>query len=197
MNYFTIKNKLRYHRGKLHTMVIRHAFGAVGKSVIHPPFHSNCPRNIYIGNKCTVIDDGWIDTIEAYGNERYQPQIHIGDGTYIGHRCHIIACRVMKIGKNTVIADNVYITDNLHGYEDISKPILYTPLTSTGPVTIDDEAWIGEKVCIMPNVTIGRHAVIGANSVVTKDVPAYCVAAGVPARIIKKYNHQTNKWEKV
>ena len=197
MGYFKVKNWLKYYRGRLHTFIIRHDFGAIGKSVVHPPFHSNGPKHIYIGDKCTVIGGGWIDSIEAYGDVKYQPRIDIGDDTYIGHRCHIVACRHMKIGKNVVIADHVYITDNMHGYEDINKTIFRTPLTSTGPVTIEDEAWIGEKVSVMPNVTIGKHAVIGSNSVVTKNIPAYSVAVGVPACVIKQYNFETQKWEKV
>jgi acetyltransferase-like isoleucine patch superfamily enzyme len=197
MWYFKIKNWLRYYKGRFHTRIIRHAFGAIGDSVVHSPFRSYCPRNIYIGDRCTVISDGWIDTIEAYGGTTYQPRIDIGSGTYIGHRCHIIACRHMKIGRDVVIADNVYITDNMHGYEDVNKTIFQTPLTSTGPVTIEDEVWLGEKVSVMPNVTIGKHAVIGSNSVVTKNIPAYSVAVGIPARVIKQYNFQTKQWEKV
>lgn len=197
MAYFKIRNWLKYYKARMHTFLIRHDFGAVGKSVVHPPFHSNCPRHIFIGDGCTIIAGGWIDTIESYGDANFQPCIRIGDGTYIGFRCHIIACREMKIGRNVVIADNVYITDNMHGYEDVTKTIFRTPLSSAGPVTIEDEAWIGEKVSVMPNVTIGKHSVIGSNSVVTKNVPAYSVAAGVPARMIKTYNFQTQKWEKV
>jgi lipopolysaccharide O-acetyltransferase len=69
------------------------------------------------------------------------------------------------------------------------------PLKVPGPVVIEDEVWLGERVCVMPNVTIGKHSVIGANSVVTKDIPPYCIAVGVPARIIKQYNHNKKQWE--
>ncbi len=198
MHLLKIKNWLKYYKGRFNTFLLRGDFGAIGTcSVVHSPFHSNCARNIYLGNKCTVIGGGWIDTIEAYGDAKYQPRIEIGDGTYIGHRCHIIACRKMQIGKNVVIADNVYITDNQHGYEDVNKTVFGTPLTSAGPVIIEDEAWIGEKVSVMPNVTIGKHAVIGSNSVVTKNIPPYCVAVGAPAKVVKKYNPDTDKWERV
>jgi acetyltransferase-like isoleucine patch superfamily enzyme len=70
-------------------------------------------------------------------------------------------------------------------------------LKQPGPVIIEDEVWIGNGACILPNVTIGKHSIIGSNAVVTKDIPPYCVAAGVPAKIIKQYNPQTEKWEKV
>ena len=64
-------------------------------------------------------------------------------------------------------------------------------------VIIDEGTWIGTKTTIIGNVHIGKHCVIGANSVVTKDIPDYCVAAGIPAKIIKRYNFETNCWERV
>ena len=65
------------------------------------------------------------------------------------------------------------------------------------PVTIDDGTWIGEKVCILPGVTIGKKFIIGAGAVVNKSIPDYSMAAGVPAKVIKKYNFKTHSWEKV
>jgi acetyltransferase-like isoleucine patch superfamily enzyme len=102
----------------------------------------------------------------------------------------------MNIGKNVIIADKVYISDNLHSFEDINKPIIAQPLKHM-PVTIEDEVWLGENVCVLPGVTIGKHSVIGANSVVTKSIPPYSVAVGSPAKVIKKFNHDTQQWEKI
>lgn len=93
-----------------------------------------------------------------------------------------------------MIADHVYITDNLHGYEDINIPPVDQPLKVPGPVIIGDQTWIGERACILPNVKIGRHYVIGSNAVVTKDVPDYSVPAGIPARVIKHYDFKKNVW---
>jgi acetyltransferase-like isoleucine patch superfamily enzyme len=109
---------------------------------------------------------------------------------------HMIACQHMTIGKNVVFADGVYVTDNLHGYEDTNNPIFSSDLVSPGPVAIEDEAWIGEHACVMPNVTIGRHAVVGANAVVTKNIPPFSVAVGVPARVIRQYSKKTGRWER-
>jgi acetyltransferase-like isoleucine patch superfamily enzyme len=99
----------------------------------------------------------------------------------------------MKIGRHVLIADRVYISDNLHGYEDVTKPMLAQPLVHR-PVEIQDEVWLGENVCVLPGVTIGRHSVIGSNSVVTKDVPPHSVAAGVPARVLRTYDPRTAQW---
>jgi acetyltransferase-like isoleucine patch superfamily enzyme len=152
-------------------------------------------KNLYIGDNVEIHAGGWIDIVAAYRGVNFDSALTIGDNTYIGHRCHIIVCDRMSIGKAVTIADNVYITDNLHGFEDISCGVLQQPLKVPGRVTIEDEAWIGERVCIMPNVTIGKHAVIGANSVVTKDIPPYSIAVGSPARVIKQYNPDTKSWE--
>jgi len=75
-------------------------------------------------------------------------------------------------------------------------PILKQPIKQLPPMTIGDGTWLGENVCVL-GVSIGKNCVIGANSVVTKEIPDYSVAVGAPARIIKKYNLNTNRWEKV
>ncbi|OHB58918.1 MAG: hypothetical protein A2Y12_17715 [Planctomycetes bacterium GWF2_42_9] len=71
------------------------------------------------------------------------------------------------------------------------------PLVNPGTVQIEDEVWLGEGVCVMPNVTIGKHSVIGSNAVVTKNIPPYSVAVGIPAKVIRQYNHETKGWERV
>ena len=125
-------------------------------------------------------------------------KVKIGNGTRIG-RYFIISGLNSKIeiGNNVLISERVFITESFHCYEDINIPILYQGECSKGPVKIEDDCWIGIGVCIMPGVTIGKHSIIGANSVVTKNIPPYCVAAGVPAKVVKKFNIKTGKWERV
>ena len=91
----------------------------------------------------------------------------------------------------------MHITDHSHGYEDITKPIMPQELISKGPVVIEDDCWLGFGCEILSGVHIGRHSVVAARAVVTKDVPAYSIVAGNPARIVKQYNKETKKWEKV
>jgi acetyltransferase-like isoleucine patch superfamily enzyme len=81
---------------------------------------------------------------------------------------------------------NVYITDQNHGYEDVSLPISKQSQPERA-VKIGSGSWLGYGSVVLPGVTIGEHCVIGANSVVTRDVPSYSVAVGVPARVIKRY----------
>ena len=82
----------------------------------------------------------------------------------------------------------------MHGYEDICTPIIKQPIVQKGEVEIGEGSWIGEGVCII-GAKIGKNVVIGANAVVTKDIPDYCVAVGLPARIIKRYNLEKQIWE--
>ena len=198
MDFLNIQNWKKRLRGRIYTALIRTSAGKIDEgSKIHPPFHANNIKGLYIGKKCSVQSYGWIDCVSEYAGQKLSPRIEIGDNTYIGHRVHIIACLEMKIGKNVVIADGVYIADNNFDFEDISVPVMKSPLKIPGPIVIEDEAWLGEGVSVMPNVTIGKHSVIGANSVVTKSIPPYSVAVGVPARIIKCFNKESGQWETV
>lgn len=195
MGILKLQNFLKGKRARIYTWLLRGDAAYIGKgSIIYPPFHSGNIKTLYIGYNVKVQAGGWITTIPQYGQDKFNPELKIGDGTYIGNRCHIIVCDKMVIGQNVTIADNVYITDNMHGFEDISCGVMFQSLKLPGPVVIEDDVWLGERVCVMPNVTIGKHSVIGANSVVTKDIPPYSIAVGSPARVIKKYDHAAKQY---
>jgi len=162
-------------------------------AVIYPPFRCEHPEHMFFG-KVAIYANGWMGAVTTYAGASYSPRLEVGDGTSFGRGIHLFCATRMVIGKNVMIADNVYITDNLHGFEDIQAPPSQQPLTVPGPVHIGDATWIGERVCILPNVTIGRHCVIGAGAVVTKSIPDFCVAAGVPARVIRYYDTQRKSW---
>lgn len=120
--------------------------------------------------------------------QKFSPSIEIGSNSYIGDFSHVTAINRIAIGNNVLMGKNILISDNAHGLSELSN--IYTPpnfrqLTSKGPVVIEDNVWIGEKSSILPSVHIGFGAIIGAGSVVTKDLPAYAVAGGNPARVIK------------
>lgn len=134
-------------------------------------------------------------TIEDFSaiNNGVGPVI-IGDRTKIGLSNTIIG--PVNIGNDIRLAQNITLSGLNHNYEDISRPI-HVQGVSTSPITIEDATWIGANVVVVAGVTIGKHCIIAAGSVVTKDVPAYSVAVGNPARVLKKYNHQTQVWEKV
>jgi len=198
MAFLKLQNWLEWRRTQIYTQLLKKDFGKIGKkSVSCYPFHSADVSGVFLGDDCIICPHSWIAVVKSYGGTFYDPKIEIGDGSYFGNRLHMIACGRMSIGKKVVCADGVYITDNLHGYQNIDKPILESPLVSAGPVSIGDQAWLGENVCVMPNVKIGKRAVIGANSVVTKDIPDFCVAVGTPAKVIKKYCFKRAEWIRV
>lgn len=142
-------------------------------------------NNCYIGNYCLIT--AW----DKYINQKFVPQITIGNDCHLGSFNHITAINKIFIGNNVLTGQEVLITDNSHGYftkEDLEIPPINRHLHTKGPVIIEDNVWIGEKATICPNVHIGYGAVIAANSVVTHNVPAYSMAAGAPAKIIKQIN---------
>jgi acetyltransferase-like isoleucine patch superfamily enzyme len=86
------------------------------------------------------------------------------------------------------------IGDHSHHYEDIDIPIKLQQATEGSSVRIERDSWIGANVFVLPGVTIGRHSVVGANSVVNRDIPSYSVAVGAPARVMKRYDFDLKKW---
>lgn len=117
----------------------------------------------------------------------------IGDRTRIGLGSTLIG--PVKIGNDVRLAQNVVISALNHNYEDINLPISEQGV-HTRQVTIHDETWIGANVVILPGVTIGKHCVVAAGSVVTKSVPDYTIVAGNPAHPMKQYNPDTQQWER-
>lgn len=197
MNFLEIHNNLRGWMNHAYTRLVKNSFGAMGAGCqIALPFKSCSAKNIFLGNNVKIYAGAWIDCFSEYYDKKWQPKLEIGDGTYIGHQSHIMVVGKMKIGKNVLIADKVYISDNLHSFEDVTCPILPQPLKHAR-VTIEDEVWLGENACVLPGVTIGRHSIIGSNSVVTKSIPPYSVAAGSPAKVIRQYNQDTGQWERI
>jgi len=122
-----------------------------------------------------------------------QPVIKIGNHCSIGAKSHITAINGIEIGHHLLTGDNVLITDNAHGFsgcEMLNIPPTDRPLVSKGRVKIGDYVWLCDKVTILPGVTIGDNVIVGANSVVTSDIPDNCVVAGIPAKVVKRMENQ-------
>jgi len=137
-------------------------------------------RNLIIEDRC-VLNNGMGDII-------------IGDGSHIGISNVIIG--PVKIGEDCIFAQHVILSGLDHGYEDIHiSPSKQRCIAS--PIIIEDMCWIGANAVLTRGVRVGKHSVVGAGSVVTKDVPAYSVAVGNPARVIKQYDFEAKSWKKV
>ena len=139
--------------------------------------------------------------IEAYPKTDKKVLL-FGENFQMNDYVHITAMESVKIGNNVLLASKIYISDCSHGSysgaENDSLPdsIPHDRPLSSKPVVIEDNVWLGEFVSVLPGVTIGKGSIVGANSVVSKSLPPYVIAVGTPAKPIKKFNFETNKWKK-
>lgn len=172
---------------KLFNRLIKSLFIKMDGCIISP--HQLMGEKYISIGKGTTINKGCILTAwDKYGEQTFTPSIKIGDNCCIGEYAHITACKEIIIGNNVLTGRRIYISDNAHGNslkEEIEIPPIKRPLYVKGSVVIEDNVWIGERVCILSGVRIGKGAIVAANAVVTKNVPPGCVVGGVPARIIK------------
>ena len=112
-------------------------------------------------------------------------RIRIGAGTFLNMGVMVAALQLVEIGEHCMFANGCFVSDSSHRFDDPVAPVPWQGFTSKGPTRIEDNVWCGVHVVVTSGVTIGRRSVIGANSVVTTDIPPYSIAAGVPARVLR------------
>lgn len=179
-------------RKGVYTMWIRTFLGEVGeKSRFERPLllQGGGLHCIKIGSHTFIAHHTVIGCWEHYGNEHFEPEIIIGDYCSIGEYCHLTAIQKISIGDGLLTGRFVYIGDNAHGglsYEEADTRPVRRHLTSKGEIRIGRNVWIGDKVSIFGGVTIGDNVIVGAGSIVTHDIPANCMVAGAPAKIVKQ-----------
>lgn len=150
------------------------------------------PANIY-GAEYMMIGNGFmaspglrLECLGRYRGQKFSPKLIIGNNVGFGNRCHVGCINEISIGDNVTLGSNILIEDHSHGTaDDIDLPVLDRHLYSKGPIVIENNVWIGDNVSILGNVTIGECSIVGANAVVTHDIPPYSIAVGVPAKVIK------------
>ena len=160
------------------------------KSTILRPIRIDGGKNIRIGSGSLISRGTWL---YAVPQEYEKSRLRIGSNCAIGSNNHFVAIRSIVIEDNVLTANNVYISDNSHHYEDIARPIVEQGTRFVREVVIGSGAWLGENVCVI-GASVGKNSVIGANSVVTRNVPDFCVAVGAPAVVVKHYDHVSSKW---
>lgn len=172
----------------------RVAFGRIGRgSIIQTPILLNNTHCVEIGDNVSIQQGARFDIITNRFGYSFQPKVLIGDSCSFEQNFHLACAQEIVIGRKVAVTENVGIFDIWHPYEAIDKPIVDQPLR-TAPVRIGDETLIGMGAVIQPGVTIGKHCVIGANSVVTHNIPDYSVAVGAPARVIRQYDMFRKEW---
>lgn len=166
-------------RDKAFSVAVGRSFGSFGRqSVLQLPVRLDGERGIEIGDRVFVGASSWLQT---FGEGR----LRIGDGTALSGHAVLSAASELVIGRRVLMARGVYLADHGHAHADLTRPVIEQGLANIAPVRIGDGAWLGENVVVCPGVHVGRNAVVGANSVVTHDVPDGCVAVGAPASVIR------------
>lgn len=169
--------------------------------IIRFPIDIRNKKNIDLGRNLTT---GIGCRVECFPiNDAGEVVLKFGENVQMNDYVHITAAKSVEIGDNVLMASKIYISDCSHGSylgdSNDSSP-LSTPIDrplSVKPVKIEKNVWLGEFVSVLPGVTIGQGTIVGANSVVSKSLPPNVIAVGAPAKPIKKFNFETNQWEKI
>lgn len=148
-------------------------------------------ESIEIGERVTIWSGA---RMTAVNPDPSRTLITIGEGTSLHPNVHISGARQVSIGRRVLVAANCYITDHDHDWLDPEDPIRFNSRLLATPTRIGDDCWLGEKVAVLRGVTIGRGCIIGAHSVVTRDLPERTVAVGAPARVIRRWDDKIGGW---
>lgn len=194
--------------GKIHCVLVRlsgayqklktkYWYGSLFKACGHNCYIEDpvfiTPSAIKMGNGVFIRRGGRIEGVSTYLSKEFSPTISFGDHVSIEQNVHITCAQSVSIGRNTAIAANVTITDIEHPYDNINLPPELQDIV-VKPVVVGDDCKIYNNAVILPGVTIGKHCIIGANSVVNRNIPDLSVAVGAPIRIVRIYCPDSNTW---
>ena len=171
------RNSLPWNRARIHWEFMRR------QAFVRWPVHGNVLEALREGRLAVgphaLLEPGvWITAPD-------DARVRIGGGTFLNLGVMIASFELVEIGDHCMLANGCYVSDASHRYDDPVRPVPWQGFTSKGPTRIGDNVWCGVNVVVTSGVTIGRRCVIGANSVVTSDIPPFSVAAGVPARVLR------------
>lgn len=191
----TLSTAYYFMKGVLLYRLVFRRFG-YGSLIRRPTLISN-PRFIAIGDRVTIRDGVRLEAIQT--NPARAPELAIGSGTNIEQNVHIVCHSRVHVGENVSITGHCAIVDVTHPHEDVhdSRKIGDRILDEQSYVEIGSGSFLGFGTVVLPNVRIGRFAIIAAHSVIVDDIPDYSVAAGAPARVIKRFAPETGTWVSV
>ena len=174
---------------RLYSAAALSGFKAIGRSCrISYPAVIRGRRYISIGCDADIYARMRMEAFDRHLDVDFSPSLSIGNRFGANFNCHIGCINRIEIGDDVLFASQVFVTDHFHGRADASVvgiPPSLRRLYSPGPVKICDRVFLGENSVVLPNVTIGEDSIIGANTVVTKDVPPRSVVVGTPERVIR------------
>lgn len=150
---------------------------------------------VSIGKNLKIKRNWRIECYPYFCHQKLEPHLEIGENVIINYGFTAFVANKIDIGPNCIFAANVTLVSENHGINPESDLPYHAQSLTTGPIFIGEGCWIGQNVVVLPNVNIGAKCVVGANSVVTKDIPPYSIAVGIPAKVIKQYSFESNRWE--
>jgi acetyltransferase-like isoleucine patch superfamily enzyme len=171
------QNSLPWNRARIHYEFMRR------EAFVRWPVHGNVLEallegRLEIGPQTVLEPDVWLT---APGSAR----IRIGGGTFLNIGVMVAALELVEIGDHCMFANGCFVSDGSHRFDDPHKPVPWQGFATKGPTRIGDNVWCGAHAVITSGVTVGERSVIGANSVVTTDIPPFSIAAGAPARVLR------------
>jgi acetyltransferase-like isoleucine patch superfamily enzyme len=176
-------NALPWHRARIHYEFMRR------EAFVRWPVHGNVLEmliegRLEIGPNTLLEPNVWLT---GPGSAR----IRIGSGTFLNIAVMVASLELVEIGDHCMFANGCFVTDSGHRFDDPVVPVPWQGFTTKGPTRIGDNVWCGANVVVTSGVTIGQRCVIGANSVVTADIPPFTVAAGAPARVLREIEYSS------
>jgi acetyltransferase-like isoleucine patch superfamily enzyme len=174
-------NSLPWNRARIHWEFMRR------QSFVRWPVHGNVLEALHegrlqIGPQVLLEPGVWITAPGA-------ARISIGGGSFLNLGVMVAAVDAVEIGEHCMFANGCFISDASHRFDDPTRPVPWQGFTSKGPTRVGDNVWCGANAIITSGVTVGERCVIGANSVVTRDVPPFSVAVGVPATVVAEVDY--------
>ena len=171
------RNSLPWNRARIHWEFARR------EAFVRWPVHGNVLEalldgRLEVGPHTVLEPDVWLTAPGA-------ARIRIGGGTFLNIGVMVAALELVEIGEHCMFANGCFISDGSHRFDDPDKPVPWQGFTTKGPTRIGDNVWCGAHAVITSGVTVGERSVIGANSVVTADIPPFSIAAGAPARVLR------------
>jgi acetyltransferase-like isoleucine patch superfamily enzyme len=175
------RNTLPWNRARIHWELMRR------DAFARWPLHGNVREaledgRLEVGANTLFEPDVWITVAD-------EAKVRIGEGTFLNVAVMVAAMQLVEIGSHCMLANGCFVTDANHRFDDPDTPITWQGFESKGPTRIGDNVWLGAHVVVTSGVTIGERCVVGANSVVTQDIPPFSIAAGVPAKVLRTVSY--------
>jgi acetyltransferase-like isoleucine patch superfamily enzyme len=176
------RNSLPWNRAQIHYELMRR--GAFARW----PLHGNVLEafregRLEIGEHALLEPHVWLTAPGA-------ARIRIGSGTFLNIGVMVAAVELVEIGDHCMFANGCFVSDGNHRFDDRERPVPWQGFSSKGPTRVGDNVWCGANVVIASGVEVGERCVIGANSVVTSDLPAFSIAAGAPAKVLRTIDYK-------